>query len=556
MAEPLTALDEAPQAIRSTPNSSQVRELLAVYQGVLDSVDDLPLIPMVLRKHRGRLHYRPLTKWPVRYFVVRHLQRTLASLTRRYSARAALGQQADGEQPDREAVQEFQKSLPPDRQKTYVLLLIAAIFIVFRPVITWLVDAYDTKPGNSEIQQLKDAGTKIVGALNADARAMNDAVNAVVSSRPLGWSLLALGVMLSAYVVLRPLMPAFRLKRMIFNLAPEPEGRHRSAVARWSVSQATGLYERERRVFAELGVRPPSEFPLHFAVSALAMVLPLIFCGLMVRVGVHFLELATSSSSSADARDLPLGLRLVGFESFGLVISVLLLVLARLGWLCRTWRRRRLGRTGPYMPYEVRIRSGRAIANVENPIGWRLLVFLSTLSFYLATSAAYPMAIFIAFVSSVLIALVAHLLVSLPWWYRINRELRDLDRSYDSKQASSHPLGSLLMMTLGCPILLPPFIAVFRILRHIQRAQARAAGPVTMRSPWILTPGLLFPPVLFACLQHELNKVWVVEGEPLDPWPADTSREASRFTGTLPWLKAKGPNHEKTVLPVPAQVTP
>ena len=349
---------------------------------------------------------------------------------------------------------------------------------------------------------------------------------------------MTLGVMLSAYVVLRPLMPAFRLKRMIFNLAPEPEGRHRSAVARWSVSQATGLYECERRVFTELGGRPPPEFPLDLAVSALVMVLPLMFCGLLVRTCVDSLEHPTSSSSSAGASHLDYPDRVIWFGMVGFVIPVLALILVRLGWLCRTWRRR-LGRTGPYMPYEVRIRSGRAVANVENPIGWRLLLFIPILSANLAEAAAQP----IADHRDSIRALAYYLLVSLPWWYRINRELRDLDRSYDSKQASSHPLGSLLMMTLGWPILLPPFIAVFRIVRHIQRAQARAAGPVTMWSPWILTPGLLFPPVLFAYLQHELNKVWAVEGEPLDPWPADTLGEASRYSGTLPWLKAKGSNH-------------
>ena len=179
MAEPLTVLDEAPQAIRSTPHASQVGELLAVYQEVLDSVDDLPPVPLVLRKHRGRVHYIPYLKWPVRYFVVRHLQRTLASLTRRYSARAALGQQADGEQQDREAVQEFQQSLPPDRQKIYLFLLIAAIFIVFRQVIPMVVDSIETTPSN--IQQLEDTGTKVFfTAFKADPRAMNDAVNAVL----------------------------------------------------------------------------------------------------------------------------------------------------------------------------------------------------------------------------------------------------------------------------------------------------------------------------------------------------------------------------------------
>jgi FtsH-binding integral membrane protein len=550
MAGPLTVLDVAPQAIRSTPHGSQVGELLAVYQGVLDGVDDLPPVPMVLRKNRGRLHYRPRTKWPVRYFVVRHLQQTLDSLTRRYSARAALGQQADGEQQDREAVREFQQSLPPDRQKIYVLLLIAAIFIVLGYVTPPVVNSYENKPqGNSQIQQVKDtstnlfqwlkhgstnnaeaqqvedASTKMFGAV-VDPRTMNDAVNAVLRSGPLGWCLLTQGVMLSAYVVLRLLMPAFRLKRMIFNLAPEPEGRHRSAVARWSVSQSTGLYECERRVFAELGGRPPPEFPFDLAVSALAMVLPLILCALWVRGAIVTPELRTLD--------------------FGRTACALVAVLVRLGWLWRTWRRRQLGGSGPYTPYELRIRAGRAIAKVEQPVGVRLLVLLLFSVYwavvgYVITGEGTPVPVAVGGLT--LDWLVVLMAVSLPWSHRIKRELRDLDRSYEADKTRRRPLRSLLIGTMGRLISHVPFVGVLRVGRQIRRAQSRAGQPVTALSPWILTPGLLLGPVLLAYLQHELNKVWAVEGEPLDPWPAGTSREASRSTGTLPWLKAKGPNH-------------
>jgi hypothetical protein len=93
------------QAIEST---SQVCELLAAYQGVLDTIGDLPPVPMVLRRHGGRLHYFPNPRWLLRYFVVWHDGRTLASLSRRYSARAALGRGADAERQYREAVREFQ----------------------------------------------------------------------------------------------------------------------------------------------------------------------------------------------------------------------------------------------------------------------------------------------------------------------------------------------------------------------------------------------------------------------------------------------------------------
>ena len=137
-----------------------------------------------------------------------------------------------------------------------------------------------------------------------------------------------------------------------------------------------------------------------------------------------------------------------------------------------------------------------------------------------------------------LAASLASLLVGLPWWYRISRELRDLDRSYDT-EAGSRPLGSLLMMTVGwLALLVPPFIAVYKTCRRIQRAQARAGQSATLRFPWALTAWLLIPLVLFPYMQHELNKVWAVESEPLDPWPADTSREATS-AGTLPAAKGR-----------------
>jgi hypothetical protein len=520
----LTVRDEAPQAVRSTPRGSQVRELLAVYQQVLDTVGELPPAPMVLRKHGGRLHYLPRPKWLLRYFVVRHVGHTLACLSRRYSARAALGQAAEGERHDREAVREFQQSLPPDRQKIYLVLLTVAIVVSFRPIINAVVpvaiNATKAGGGGSELRQKVLVTVEKVGAaLTANVPSLNEALNAVLNGGLLHLAVVTLGVTLSAYVVLRPLVPAFRLKRMMFNLAPEPQGPHRSAVARWSVSQAMGLYECERRVLAELGAHPPREFPLDLAVSTLAVAFPLAFSALLFR---------------ADAVISNEGVVYIAWAA-----CVLIAVLVRLGWLWRSWQRRQLGRSGPYPPYEVRIRGGMVAAKVENPIGVRLLVVIVVFvfvagSFTPAAPGSPPVSLSAHLVFSSIAALVAAVLVSLPWWYRINRELRDLDRAYDSPKARGRPLRAVLMMTVGWLVVILPLIAVFRIGRHIQRAQARAGRPVTVWSPWILAPGLVLVPVLFAYLQHELNKVWAVEGEPLDPWRADSA-------GTLPWLKAKRP---------------
>jgi hypothetical protein len=568
MAEPLPVPDEAPQAIRSTPHGSQVRELLAVYQAVLNAGDDLSLMPMVLWKRRGRVHYHRRPKWFVRYLLVRHIHRSLTDLSRRYSARAALEQAALGEDQDREAVRDFLQSLPPDRHKVYLVLLIAAIVVLVRPITTAVVPAVNElikvgtgaggfarwlafkSGGVHSAQQLSKLTSEklqnIEEVASLSVTSIDQAVNALLSGgrlEPAVLSVLALGVALSTYVVLLPFLPAFLLKRMLFNVSPEPTGGHRSAVARWSVSQATGLYDKENRVFAELGERPPTEFPFDLAVSALAMVLPLICCGLLFTLGVSVL----SSAHRATA------VRVGGFTTLG-AVCLLFAILVWLGWLYRTWRRRQLGRSGPYSPFEVGIRDGKTVAKVEDPIGWRLpffLVFSLLMAGTLFVTAisdgnGFVSAFGLALLGPLLYGSLAYWLVSLPWWYRINCELRNLDRSYDSQETGIRPRDSLLLMMTAGFCTFSAFlacIAVYRVGRKIQMAQERAAQPVTAWSPWVLVllqvPGPYLSPVLFTHLQRELNKIWKAEGQPLDPWPAESSPEANRSTGTLPWLKPR-----------------
>lgn len=539
MAERLTARDESPLPIRSTPHDSEVRELLEVYQQVLDTVNDLSPVPMVLRKHRGRLHYLPRAKWPVRYFVIRHIRRTLASLNRRYSARAALGRAPHGEQQDREAVRDFEQSLPPDRHKLYVVVLSAAILVLLQLMIRGYIrymPAADINPQVREqiIQKLLDEVTKVLPALSPNFSSINDALDAVWTGRPGPFAFLTLCSAFVAYVALRPVVPAFRLKRMLFNLAAEPGRWSNSAVARWSDSHATGLYEREHRVFAALVTRPPREFPFDLAVSALALAFPAVVCASFYYFAAVFPPMQT----------------LLWVE---LATCLLILIVLRLGWLYRTRLRRKACRAVPYMPFEVRIRGGNAIAKVEQPLGLRLLISLLVVGFELMLNSYGPMgATYLdafAFASPEVWAV--WLLISLPWWYRINRELRDLDNTYGSRHASGRPLVSLLMMAAGCPAILPlpygaivvfaiylPFIAVFRLGRHIRRAQARAGQRRKVLSPWILAPALVLAPLLFAYIQKQMNEIWAAQGQLLDPSPAAASPEVNWSTGTLPWLKS------------------
>ena len=95
----------------------------------------------------------------------------------------------------------------------------------------------------------------------------------------------------------------------------------------------------------------------------------------------------------------------------------------------------------------------------------------------------------------------------LVWYYKINREARDLGVTAD-------PGVSLLAITLGCFILIPPFVSIFNTGERIARAQ-QAAGMAATCSPAV---GLVLWIFLFGSgtlyYQSELNKIWDHYGNP------------------------------------------
>jgi hypothetical protein len=107
---------------------------------------------------------------------------------------------------------------------------------------------------------------------------------------------------------------------------------------------------------------------------------------------------------------------------------------------------------------------------------------------------------------------------NLVWYYKINRELRDFGRAKnDEELGSSSPGMSLLAVTLGALIIVPPFVSWWRCTRRIERAQGLAGvNPVSFG----LIIGLMFGGILIGALwlaiplliQEELNKIW--DGHP------------------------------------------
>jgi hypothetical protein len=94
------------------------------------------------------------------------------------------------------------------------------------------------------------------------------------------------------------------------------------------------------------------------------------------------------------------------------------------------------------------------------------------------------------------------------WWYYINREMRDLGQAHDVDLGQS-PATSVLAITLGSFVLIPPFVSIWRTGRRMEGAQqvaAVAAGSGPLFFIMFLLPFVsLYAPVY---MQKELNRIW------------------------------------------------
>lgn len=300
-----------PHGSTSRPHR-RLTELLNAYEQVLDAIDGLsPLVIAQSGYSQPGSWKLPRPRWFLRYFALDHIDHSIEQLRRRYYARAALGVVSEHDEADRQAVEYYRQSLPPVRRRTYMVMLIAATAIAGYLVLPWLGAFLEVKGSRHALQELV---SKVGSTVIPNPTAVSDALNALTRANFDEITFLLAGGMLVLYGVLRPIMPSFRLKRMLFNLYPEFNKR-RVVPAYLSIPRSTGIYNLEESLFRSLGVEPQRERPFDLVVPAL----------------LSFFFVIGSISGIGQ-----------GDRGGDLLFDVLVIVLAllRLGWLGRTWRRR------------------------------------------------------------------------------------------------------------------------------------------------------------------------------------------------------------------------
>jgi hypothetical protein len=133
----------------------------------------------------------------------------------------------------------------------------------------------------------------------------------------------------------------------------------------------------------------------------------------------------------------------------------------------------------------VRIRDTPAEAKIRNPLAAFVLVFVTLGIYYFV------------------------------WYYKVNRELRDLGRASGAEERlGKSPFTSLLAITVGWLVVVPPFVSFYRFLRRLQAAQhvAGMSERVSVALGFVLyIVGVMFFPVEIIHAQSELNRLWRAE---------------------------------------------
>ena len=94
------------------------------------------------------------------------------------------------------------------------------------------------------------------------------------------------------------------------------------------------------------------------------------------------------------------------------------------------------------------------------------------------------------------------------WYYKINREARDFDPKIEVK-----PGLSVLAVTLGVFIIVPPFVSTYQTGLRIARMQEDAGLTPTCQG-WIGLVLMFVASLQSLYYQSELNKIWAHLGNP------------------------------------------
>jgi hypothetical protein len=147
------------------------------------------------------------------------------------------------------------------------------------------------------------------------------------------------------------------------------------------------------------------------------------------------------------------------------------------------------------MPEEVQISGTNAVGKIRNPLGVIGLTLI-TLGIY-----------------------------GIFWYYYTQKELAELGRAHNTEELGTSPGTSVLAVTLGAFIIVPPFVSIYNACKRLDAAR-RLTGQQGMEAGLLFLLWIFISPIGLYMYQSDLNKVLqtqagVAPAAPQVPPPAE-----------------------------------
>ncbi len=106
------------------------------------------------------------------------------------------------------------------------------------------------------------------------------------------------------------------------------------------------------------------------------------------------------------------------------------------------------------------------------------------------------------------------------WYYFVNREMKDLGHSRGTDQCGDSPGKSVVAMTLGVFIIVPPFFSLYNSFKRMNAASSLTGAGDGFDAGLGLLLWAFISPVGIYIFQMNLNKVWEAQRSMIAAPPA------------------------------------
>ena len=103
------------------------------------------------------------------------------------------------------------------------------------------------------------------------------------------------------------------------------------------------------------------------------------------------------------------------------------------------------------------------------------------------------------------------------WYYFVNREMRDLGLSRGTAECGESPETSLLAITIGSFIIVPPFVSHYKTFQRMNAASRLTGAGRGFNAAFGMLLWFFFFPVALIIFQINLNRVWRAQRGAVEP---------------------------------------